>query len=109
VNTQSETSIVATLKVAKGSFHYSFTTQNTFDDSKKKITMALVEGPFSHLSGEWHFKRLSKKASKIELCLDFEFNNHLIELAFSKVMHQLLPSMLHAFIQQAEYIYSDNE
>lgn len=98
--------VTAKLEVAKSGLAKSFTTVNTLRPYEF-IGMELIDGPFSHLSGGWRFKALSETACKIELDLNFEFSNKLTTLAFSKVFHKLVQSMVSAFTTQAEKIYVD--
>jgi len=104
VISRSQQQVTAKLKVAKSGLAKSFTTVNTLTPYEF-ISMELVDGPFTHLSGGWRFTALSDSACKIELDLDFEFSNKLTSLAFSKVFNKLVQSMVSAFTSQAEKIY----
>lgn len=97
--------ITAKLNISKGAFTKSFTTKNSLHPYNK-IDMNLVDGPFSHLSGEWTFTPLAEDASKIELNLNFEFSSRLTDIAFSKIFNQLVLSMVAAFTKRAKQIYS---
>jgi len=105
VLTRSEKQVIAELQVAKSGIAKSFTTKNTLKEYAL-IKMELVDGPFSHLSGNWTFIPLSDSACKIELELNFEFSNKLATLAFSKIFSQLVHSMVSAFTERAEQIYA---
>ncbi|WP_127959960.1 type II toxin-antitoxin system RatA family toxin [Serratia microhaemolytica] len=96
--------MTAAVEVAKAGISKTFTTRNTLQDNQS-INMQLVDGPFRKLIGGWHFTALSPEACKVELHLDFEFTNHLIELAFGKVFKELANSMVQAFTQRAKEIY----
>ena len=96
--------VTAKLQVAKSGIAKSFTTRNSLQEDTL-IKMELVDGPFSHLSGNWSFTPLSDCACKIELDLNFEFSNKLTTLAFSKIFNKLVQSMVAAFTQRAEKIY----
>jgi len=96
--------VTAKLQVAKSGIAKSFTTRNSLQEDTL-IKMELVDGPFSHLSGNWTFTPLSDSACKIELDLNFEFSNKLATLAFSKIFNKLVQSMVAAFTQRAEKIY----
>ncbi len=98
--------VTAKLVVAKSGLAKSFTTCNQLNPPNQ-ISMQLVDGPFSHLSGHWNFVSLSDKACKIELQLEFEFSNALTSLAFSKVFNKLVGSMITAFTERAEKIYGN--
>ena len=97
--------VTAKLHVAKSGITKSFTTQNSLQENSL-IKMELVDGPFTHLSGNWLFTPLSDSACKIELDLNFEFSSKLTTLAFTKVFSKLIQSMVSAFTQRAEEIYA---
>ena len=97
--------VVAKLLVAKNGIAKSFTTRNKLNPPNS-IQLELVNGPFSHLSGGWRFTPLSDTACKIELDLSFEFSNKLATLAFSRIFHKLVESMVSAFTDRAEKIYA---
>ena len=101
---RTENKVTAELVVAKSGFEKSFTTTNQLSPPNL-ITMNLVNGPFSHLSGDWKLTPLSDNACKIELDLKFEFSNKLTSLAFSKIFNQLAQSMVSSFTKRAEQIY----
>lgn len=104
VLSRSQDELVATLHLSKGGLKYSFTTRNCLKNSSE-MTMELVEGPFSMLSGVWHFKVLSDEASKINLSLQFGFSGKLSSLAMGKVFNQVATTMVDAFVKRADEIY----
>lgn len=62
----SETHMLASLEVAKGSIGQRFVTRNVLLPGQR-IEMNLQEGPFTSLHGVWEFKALGDKACKISL------------------------------------------
>ncbi|OOE63973.1 MULTISPECIES: SRPBCC family protein [Salinivibrio] len=99
-----ETTMVASLDVAKAGIKKTFTTKNYLVDNSR-IDMTLVDGPFKRLSGGWKFTPLSSDACKIELDLEFEFTNRLVEAAFGRIFSELTSSMVKAFTERAKEIY----
>jgi ribosome-associated toxin RatA of RatAB toxin-antitoxin module len=92
------------ISISKGGFQKKFSTRNTLDYGKK-MTVELLDGPFSHLSGEWNFLALREDASKITLDLDFEMSGLLANLAFGAVFHQICNTMVSSFTQRAKEVY----
>ena len=70
------------------------------------MDIELVEGPFKHLHGGWKFKALREDASKVELVLEFEFNNKLIDSAFGRVFDHIANTLVEAFCKRADEVYS---
>ncbi len=99
-----ETTMQASLKVAKAGLKYSFTTRNEHE-RPGKIRIELVEGPFSSLSGVWLFQPLSDEACKVSLSLQFDFSGKLTSLAMGKVFNQMAVTMVDAFVSRADQIY----
>jgi len=92
------------ISISKGGFQKKFSTRNTLDYGKK-MTVELLDGPFSHLSGEWNFLALREDASKITLDLDFEMSGILANLAFGAVFNQICNTMVSSFTQRAKEVY----
>lgn len=92
------------ISISKGGFQKKFSTRNTLEYGKK-MTVELLDGPFSHLSGEWNFLALREDASKITLDLDFEMSGMLANLAFGAVFNQICNTMVSSFTQRAKEVY----
>ena len=101
-----ETEIVATLMIVFKGIRKTFTTRNRLYPHRQ-ITLTLVDGPFSDLSGAWRFTELRAGASKIELNLEFGFANKLTEKIVGPVFHVIADSMVDSFCQRADQIYAD--
>ncbi|WP_290697936.1 type II toxin-antitoxin system RatA family toxin [Amphritea sp.] len=99
-----DTTMQASLMVAKAGLKYSFTTRNEHE-RPGKIRIELVEGPFSSLSGVWLFQPLSDEACKVSLSLQFDFSGKLTSLAMGKVFNQMAVTMVDAFVSRADQIY----
>lgn len=94
----------AELQISKGGFSKAFTTRNILDTGGK-ITISLINGPFSYLEGVWNFMPLREDASKITLDLEFEMSGKLVSLAFGAVFHQICNTMVSSFTQRAKQVY----
>jgi ribosome-associated toxin RatA of RatAB toxin-antitoxin module len=96
--------IEAELLISKGGFKKSFSTRNKLDPGGK-ITVSLLNGPFSYLEGVWNFMPLREDASKISLDLEFEMSGKLASLAFGVVFNQICNTMVSSFTERAKQIY----
>jgi ribosome-associated toxin RatA of RatAB toxin-antitoxin module len=97
--------VEAELSISKGGFKKSFSTRNNIDLGGK-ITVSLLDGPFSYLEGVWNFMPLREDASKISLDLEFEMSNKFASLAFGTVFHQICNTMVSAFTNRAKQVYA---
>ncbi|MGB0732916.1 MAG: type II toxin-antitoxin system RatA family toxin [Pontibacterium sp.] len=104
VKEDTETDLVATLNLSKGGLNYSFTTHNKLQ-TPESMVLSLVDGPFTHLKGQWQFKRLSDEACKVSLNLEFGFSGKLTAIAMSKVFSQVANTMVDAFVKRADVVY----
>lgn len=95
----------AELMIAKGGFKKAFSTRNMVD-SGGKITVSLLDGPFSYLEGVWNFMPLREDASKITLDLEFEMSGKLASLAFGAVFNQICNTMVSSFTTRAKQVYA---
>ncbi|TEW55009.1 type II toxin-antitoxin system RatA family toxin [Psychromonas sp. RZ22] len=94
----------ASVKVSKAGITQTFVTENTLVPAQS-ITMNLIKGPFKHLTGGWTFTALDEKACKVSLDLQFEFSSSLVELAFGRIFHELVGSMVRSFSNRAKTVY----
>ncbi|NOU22475.1 MAG: type II toxin-antitoxin system RatA family toxin [Methyloglobulus sp.] len=96
--------VEAELMISKGGFKKSFSTRNRVDMGGR-ITVSLLNGPFSHLEGVWNFMPLREDASKISLDLEFEMSGVLANLAFGAVFNQICNTMVASFTSRAKEVY----
>jgi ribosome-associated toxin RatA of RatAB toxin-antitoxin module len=97
--------VEAEIVISKGGFKKAFSTRNKIDLGGK-ITVSLLDGPFSYLEGVWNFMPLREDASKISLDLEFEMSSKLASLAFGTVFHQICNTMVGAFTDRAKQVYA---
>ena len=100
----SETHMLASLEVAKGSIGQRFVTRNVLLPGQR-IEMNLQEGPFSSLNGVWEFKALGDKACKISLDLTFDYAGPLVRATLGPLFNQATNTMVDAFCQRAKQLY----
>lgn len=101
---ESDEQMLATIDIARGGIHQSFTTRNTLQ-RPERLVLELVDGPFRSLYGEWRFESLREDACKVHLHLEFVFSNRLVSLAFGPVFSQVCESMLDAFVKRAQQVH----
>lgn len=97
--------LIATLSIHFHGVKHNFTTTNT-NTPPTDITMTLVDGPFKHLDGAWHFKPLRADACKIDFDLSYEFSSKLLEKIIGPVFHKIANSFVDAFCKRAEEVYA---
>jgi ribosome-associated toxin RatA of RatAB toxin-antitoxin module len=82
----------------------SFRTRNRMREFEA-IDMELVEGPFSHLSGGWHFKSLDHLGCKVSLDVEFEVRSRTTDRLLGRYFEDICNSLVDAFVRRAEDIY----
>jgi ribosome-associated toxin RatA of RatAB toxin-antitoxin module len=105
VHFRRENQVQATVDIAKGIVHRSFTTINHLTENKK-IEMELVEGPFHCLSGYWQFNEHGSGFTEIIFKVEYEFNNRLLDLGFAPIFKQVTQTMVSAFSSRANEVYA---
>lgn len=96
--------VEATLELQKGAVSKSFTTRNTRHPFSA-IDLALVGGPFRHLSGGWRFKDLGEGGCKVSLNLEFEFESKLVDMMFGSFFEDICNSLVDAFSKRAATVF----
>ncbi|PKM46152.1 MAG: ubiquinone-binding protein [Gammaproteobacteria bacterium HGW-Gammaproteobacteria-1] len=104
VLSRSEDEVRASIDIAHGGLHKSFTTLNRLQQDKM-MEMRLVEGPFRHLEGYWRFDILGEQACKVSLDLDFEFSSRLVGLAMGPIFTQIANTLVDSFCKRAREVY----
>lgn len=104
IHERSENKLIATLVINYHGIKHSFTTENT-NAAPTRMNMRLLEGPFKHLDGTWHFKPLRSDACKIDFDLHYEFSNKVIEKIIGPVFEKIANSFVDSFRHRAETVY----
>ena len=104
VKQRSPEKLVATIAIAYHGIKQSFTTENQ-NTAPKHMQMKLVEGPFSMLDGQWHFKPLREDACKVEFELHYEFSSKVLEKLIGPVFTIIANSFVESFCKRAEEVY----
>lgn len=106
---ETETEMRASVEIAKGVLNKTFTTQNSLTKNSR-IGMELVDGPFSKLHGFWLFEPLKTEgACRVNLELEFEFNNAMMSLAAKPIFMQIANSLVDAFCKRATEVYGERD
>jgi ribosome-associated toxin RatA of RatAB toxin-antitoxin module len=82
----------------------SFRTRNRMREYEA-IDLELVEGPFSHLNGGWHFKALDHLGCKVSLAVEFEINSRATNRLLGRYFEEICNSLVDAFVRRANDIY----
>ena len=81
-----------------------FATRNRFV-SGEYLSLSLVKGPFSHLSGEWRFSPLGEDGCKATLSLGFEFSSSFLSAAFRRGFTGIADKLIFDFTARADDVY----
>jgi len=77
-----------------------FRTRNTLQPGHA-VLMALEDGPFNTLTGEWGFKPLGDAGCKVSLRVDFEFSSPVLARAIQPAFTRVCDTLVDAFIRRA--------
>ena len=87
----------------------SFTTRNTPVENRK-VSLKLVDGPFSKLDGHWDFTPVGKaadRACKVEFSLSYDFENAALAALVGPVFDKIAGSLVDAFVKRAGQVYGE--
>jgi ribosome-associated toxin RatA of RatAB toxin-antitoxin module len=104
---QEDHTMVAKVGMAISGLRHSFTTRNVHEDNRK-VSMELVDGPFSHLNGCWVFTPLgdgSQRACKVEFTLSYGFNSATLAKLVGPVFDKIAGNLVDAFVKRADQVY----
>ena len=88
--------------------YHGLRTHITTENAKQypqSMALALAEGPFKHLDGNWRFTPLGDTACKVEFRLHYEFSSRLLEKALGPVFSHVANSLVESFVNRAQQIH----
>lgn len=94
----------ATIFIRYHGIQQQFTTRN-LKQYPNRMDITLVDGPFKHLTGHWHFIPLREDACKIEFQLEYVFANNLIERIIAPVFSHIANTFVDSFVKQADALH----
>ena len=68
----------------------------------ERIDLELVEGPFEHFRGHWHFVPLGESGCRVELAIDYGFSSHTLESMLGSVLGHILETLVDRFVARAD-------
>lgn len=92
--------VVARLTVRFAGMSTTFTTRNRLTPDER-ITLELVEGPFTALRGAWTFRALGERGCKVALDLDFEMSGKLVGSALAAGFAAFADHLVDDFVRAA--------
>jgi ribosome-associated toxin RatA of RatAB toxin-antitoxin module len=88
----------------------SFTTRNVHEKDRR-VSLTLVNGPFSHLDGDWSFTPLgdgTQRACKVEFTLNYDFSSAALASLVGPVFDKIAGSLVDAFVKRASQVYGES-
>lgn len=105
--------MTARIGMAFAGLRQGFTTRNGHESegAARRVTMALVDGPFSRLDGVWDFRPLDNApagtpACRVELRLNYDFQNPALAAVVGPVFDKIASGLVDAFVRRAEQVYA---
>jgi ribosome-associated toxin RatA of RatAB toxin-antitoxin module len=105
VRPRQETDVIeARVDIAYLGVRSHFTTRNAhhYPDS---IELALVDGPFRDLHGQWRFHALGDSGCKVTLVLQYRFAAGMLGRVVAPVFEKVANSLIDAFASRAQQLY----
>ncbi|MDX1519135.1 MAG: type II toxin-antitoxin system RatA family toxin [Gammaproteobacteria bacterium] len=96
----------ASLTLKAGKLEHTLMTENSMEEDRL-IQVRLIEGPFKHLTGSWHFRDQDDSRCHITLEMQFEFKNRILKMALNKTFNKIVNSLVDAFSQRARELYDN--
>lgn len=110
VLTETAEGMTAKIGISFAGLRQSFTTRNVHEKDQR-VSLTLVNGPFSSLEGDWKFLPLgdgSERACKIDFTLSYDFDNGTLAALVGPVFDKIAGSLVDAFVKRASQIYGES-
>ena len=101
--------MIAKIGISIAGIRQSFTTRNTHQ-ADRRVTLELLDGPFSRLDGAWEFSPVgdgTQRACKVDLALSYDFDNFALGALVGPVFGKIAGSLVDAFVKRASTVYGD--
>ena len=101
--------MTANISISFAGIRQNFTTRNTHVKDRK-VSLKLVEGPFSRLDGHWDFTPLgdgSQRACKVNFSLRYDFDNAALAALVGPVFDKIAGSLVDAFVKRAGQVHGE--
>ncbi len=100
---RSDSCMDARLHLARGPLRQSFATRNTWEQGRS-IHLALLEGPFKSLQGDWRFDPLSAGGCRVSLRMSLQPAGAL-RLLITPMITEVANQLLDAVVERARQLY----
>jgi ribosome-associated toxin RatA of RatAB toxin-antitoxin module len=97
--------VTASLDLSRGPFAATFTTRNALEPPQR-MTMALVDGPFKQLHGEWNFVPMAGAGCRVELEVRFEMASAVRDWLLGPAFEATCGGLVDAFVARAKSRYA---
>ena len=103
-----DSAMTARLHLAIAGLRHAFTTSNQHE-ADRAVRLALVDGPFSVLEGQWLFLPVGTEAQacKVEFELRYAFASAALEAVVSPVFDRIASTFVDSFVKRAVQVYGD--
>lgn len=110
LNRESERVFLAELVIAYKHLSERYTSRVTLvpaehDRGTFAIHVEMTEGPFHHLTNEWHIAPTPEGGTKIDFILDFAFKSKILDTLLGKFFATATGRMAEAFKNRADELY----
>jgi len=106
VLSRDENGMEASIIISFAGLKQAFTTRNEHH-YPDLITLTLVDGPFSALTGRWEFQRLSDAACKVVYTMEYSFSNRALAMVVGPVFNRIATTFIDSFTERAQACYGD--
>src|SRR3546814_6732364 len=90
----------ASIIISFAGIRQTYTTRNRHD-RPGLITLELVDGPFSMLTGKWEFQELAPDASKVLFTMEYAFSSRALEAVVGPVRSEEHTSELQSLMRNS--------
>ncbi|MCC2595542.1 type II toxin-antitoxin system RatA family toxin [Pusillimonas sp. MFBS29] len=104
VHKHDENGMEASVTINIAGIRQTFTTRNEHQ-YPELITIHLVDGPFSMLTGTWAFQALAPDACKVVYTMEYAFSSRALEAVVGPIFNRIASSFIDSFTQRAQAVY----
>ncbi len=100
-----EETLVSEMEVGYKAIREKFATRVTLDRAKRRIDVAYVDGPFSHLENMWQFSEAEGGKCRVEFYIAYEFRSRALAALMGNMFDAAFRKFAGAFEARADQVF----
>jgi coenzyme Q-binding protein COQ10 len=105
VGTGGKETLITEMEVGYKAIREKFSTRVALDREARRIDVAYIDGPFSHLENRWVFAEAGEGKCRVDFYLAYEFRSRVLAALMGSMFDAAFRKFSAAFEERADEVY----